>query len=218
MPWQRAYSDATSPKTKPGESVTPIEARVEAIATSIREAEGGLTAGTLIGLLGPTSHTMAILVLSVLNMIPGPPGYGGTVAIAMMGVTLAMLLGWPLRLDGRIGQRRLSHRLVVRVVDRMLMLARLFGRISKPRLEWLAGEAAERVTGLFILLVCLPMVVPIPLINAVPNVGIAVITVSRVNRDGAGVLLGAVIALIGLGIAVAAIWGVVHLARSVFGV
>src|SRR5690606_11047157 len=93
------------PRPKPQQSVTPIEARVEAIATSIREAEGGLTAGTLIGLLGPTSHTMAILVLSVLNMIPGPPGYGGTVAIAMMGVTLAMLLGWPLRLDGRIGQR-----------------------------------------------------------------------------------------------------------------
>ncbi len=198
--------------------MTPIEARVEAIATSIREAEGGLTAGTLIGLLGPTSHTMAILVLSVLNMIPGPPGYGGTVAIAMMGVTLAMLLDWPLRLDGWIGQRRLSHKLVVRVMDRLVMLARLFGRVSKPRLEWLAGETAQRVTGLFILLVCLPMVVPIPLINAVPNVGIAVITVSRVNRDGIGVLIGGVIAILGLGIAVAAIWGVVHLARSVFGI
>ena len=197
--------------------MTPIEARVEAIATSVREAEDGLTAGKLIGLLGSTSHTMGILVLSVLNMIPGPPGYGGTVAIAMMGVTLAMLMDRPLRLDGWVGSRRLSQRLVVRVMDRLVLVARLVGRVSRPRLEWLAGERAGRLTSIFILLACLPMVVPIPLINAVPNVGIAVITVSRVNRDGLGVLIGAVIALIGLGIAVAAIWGVIHLARTVLG-
>ncbi len=197
--------------------MTPIEARVEAIATSVREAEDGLTAGKLIGLLGSTSHTMGILVLSVLNMIPGPPGYGGTVAIAMMGVTLAMLMDRPLRLDGWVGSRRLSQKLVVRVMDRLVLVARLVGRVSRPRLEWLAGERAGQLTSIFILLACLPMVVPIPLINAVPNVGIAVITVSRVNRDGLGVLIGAVIALIGLGIAVAAIWGVIHLARTVLG-
>ena len=197
--------------------MTPIEARVEAIATSVREAEDGLTAGKLIGLLGSTSHTMGILVLSVHNMIPGPPGYGGTVAIAMMGVTLGMLMDRPLRLDGWVGSRRLSQKLVVRVMDRLVLVARLVGRVSRPRLEWLAGERAGRLTSIFILLACLPMVVPIPLINAVPNVGIAVITVSRVNRDGLGVLIGAVIALIGLGIAVAAIWGVIHLARTVLG-
>jgi len=160
---------------------------------------------------------MGILVLSVLNMIPGPPGYGGTVAIAMMGVTLAMLMDRPLRLDGWVGSRPLSQKLVVRVMDRLVLVARLVGRVSRPRLEWLAGERAGRLTSIFILLACLPMVVPIPLINAVPNVGIAVITVSRVNRDGLGVLIGAVIALIGLGIAVAAIWGVIHLARTVLG-
>jgi hypothetical protein len=214
----RGYSGATPfAQFRLHRPVTPLEARVEAIATSLRETPGDLTAGAVMGLLGATSHTVAILVLAVLNMIPGPPGYGGTVAIAMMGVTLAMLLGWPMRLDGWIGRRKLSHKLVVRVVDRLVMLARLIGRVSKPRLEWLAGDAVERPTGCFILLVCLPMVIPIPLINAVPNVGIAVISVSRVNRDGVGVMVGGVIALIGLAIAVAAVWAVVHFGRSVLG-
>jgi len=63
--------------------------------------------------------------------------------------------------------------------------------------------------------VSLPMVLPIPFINAVPNTGIAVICVSRINRDGVGVLLGMLIAVIGLGIAGGAIWAAISLAQTV---
>jgi hypothetical protein len=103
------------------------------------------------------------------------------------------------------------------MVRQMQWLARVIAGISRPRLRQLTGPGSERLTGAFILLVSLPMVLPIPFINAVPNTGIAVICVSRINRDGLGVLLGGVIALVGLAIAGFAIWGAVMLARSVLG-
>ena len=196
--------------------MTPVEARVSAIAARIKQADG-VTADGLIAMLGSASYGMVVLVLSVLNMLPGPPGYGGTIAIIIISTTIARLRGGPLRLHGWIGKRTLPAGMLARLIRQMQWLAALVGKVSRPRLEWQAGPRSEALTGWFILLVSAPMVVPIPFINAVPNVGIAVICVSRINRDGLGVLLGGLIALFGLGIAVAAIWGAVMLGRSVLG-
>ncbi len=196
--------------------MSPVEARVAAIAERIGQTDG-VTAGGLISMLGRASYPMIILVLSVLNMIPGPPGYGGTIALAIISATTARLLGRPLRLGGWVGERRLPPRLLQRMVAQMQWLARLISKVSRPRLRQLTGPHSERLTAVFILLVSLPMVLPIPFINAVPNTGIAVICVSRINRDGLGVLLGGLIALVGLAIAGVAIWGAMLLARSVTG-
>lgn len=196
--------------------MSPVELRIAALQEQIGKAEG-LTAGSLIETLGSASYPMVILVLSVLNMLPGPPGYGGTLALLMIGVTLAMLLGRPLGAGGWVGQRRLPRALLARMVRQLQWLARLIGRVSRPRLAVLTGPGSEWFTGLFILLVSLPMVLPIPFINAVPNTGIAVLCVSRINRDGLGVLLGGVIALVGVAIAVGAVWATALLARSVLG-
>jgi hypothetical protein len=196
--------------------VSPVEARVAAIAERIGRTDA-VTAAGLIDMLGRASYPMVILVLSVLNMIPGPPGYGGTIALAIISATVARLLGRPLRLGGWIGRRVLPEKLLARMIVQMQWLAQLIARVSRPRLRRLTGPRTERLTGAFILLVSLPMVLPIPFINAVPNTGIAVICVSRINRDGLGVLLGGAIALVGLAIAGFAIWGAVLLARSVTG-
>lgn len=196
--------------------MSPVEHQVTAIADSISRAEG-VTASELLKLLGDASFPMVILVLSVLNMIPGPPGYGGSIAIAIMVVTATMMMGRPLRLGGWIGRRALPASLLARMIGQMHWLARLIARVSRPRLLALTGPRTETALAVFILLVSLPMVLPIPFINAVPNTGIAVICVSRINRDGLGVILGVVIALIGLAIAAGAIWGAIHLAQTVLG-
>jgi len=165
-----------------------------------------MTAGRLVELLGSASYPLVILILSVLNMLPGPPGYGGTLAIIIITVTIATLLGRPMRLGGWIGRRALPSRLLDRMIGQMTWFAGLVARISRPRLATLTGPRSELPTAIFILVVSLPMVLPIPFINAVPNTGIAIICVSRINRDGVGVLLGGAVALLGLAIAGGAIW------------
>ena len=50
--------------------MTPIEQQIEAMATSVRaaaaNADGALSVGELVALLGAHSHTVVILLLSVL--------------------------------------------------------------------------------------------------------------------------------------------------------
>lgn len=194
--------------------MSPVEAQVETIARRLR-APDTITAGKLVQLLGKSSYPLVTLILSILNMIPGPPGYGGTLALAIITATVAMLLGKPLELGGWIGHRKLSPKLIERMLGQMQWFDGLVARVSKPRMLWLTGPRTERPLGLFVLAVSLPMVIPIPFINAVPNTGIALISVSRINRDGLGVILGIIVALIGLLIAFAAIYGAVMLAKTV---
>lgn len=201
----------------PSERLSPAEEHVRSIISGVvevgTESGGGLSVNAIMTLLGHHSHTLVILVLSVLNMIPGPPGYGGTLAFAMIFMAVTMVLGVPVQLPGWIGDRQIPSRFLMRMLDRLGTFARVFARFSRPRLEILTGDSARRPMAAFVILVSLPMVLPIPFINAVPNVGIAVMTVSRINRDGLGVILGFIIACLGLVIAVAAVWGAISLVQ-----
>ncbi|WMT88647.1 exopolysaccharide biosynthesis protein [Pelagibacterium sp. 26DY04] len=199
--------------------MTPIELQIEAIAANVRmaarNADGALSVVELVDLLGTHSHTVVILLLSVLSMIWGPPGYAVLMGIAIVTVSTMMMLGKPLRLGRWISSRRIPGKMITGMMERLAFLARLLARLSRPRLEALAGESAKIPTGLLVMLISLPMALPIPFINAVPNVGIAIICVSRINRDGLGVVIGTVVGLLGVGIAVAIFWGAISLAQNV---
>lgn len=202
-----------------GEALTPIELQIEAIAANVRIAagnpDGALSVVELVDMLGNHSHTVVILLLSVLSMIWGPPGYAVIMGIAIVTVSTLMMLGRPLRLGGWIGERRIPGKMITAMLERLAFLARVLARLSRPRLEMLTGERAKIPTGLLVMLISLPMALPIPFINAVPNVGIAIICVSRINRDGLGVVIGAIVGLLGVAIAIAIFWGAINLAQNV---
>ena len=202
-----------------GRALTPIELQIDAIATNVRIAaqneDGALSVVELVDLLGNHSHTVMILLLSVLSMIWGPPGYAVIMGMAIIAVSTMMMLGKPLQLGGWIGSRRIPGKMIAGMMDRLAFLARLLARLSRPRLEILAGERAKIPTGLLVMLISLPMALPIPFINAVPNVGIAIICVSRINRDGLGVVVGTVVGVLGVAIAGAIFWGAINLAQNV---
>ncbi|HUH76179.1 MAG TPA: exopolysaccharide biosynthesis protein, partial [Devosia sp.] len=122
----------------------------------------------LIVLLGADSHLVVLLVFCILNMIPGPPGFGGSIAIATFSFALAMVLDRPIRLPAFVGNRQVPLAPLLKMLERLLLVSRKLNRISQPRAEFLTGPTARRVIGGCIMVVCTVMVVPIPFINAVP--------------------------------------------------
>ncbi|GHA36821.1 exopolysaccharide biosynthesis protein ExoD [Devosia pacifica] len=200
---------------------SPVEADVAAITGTLRAAiEDGrrrVTVRELIDLLGDKSHLLVILVFCILNMLPGPPGYGGTMAAAIFTFSIAMVRAKSIWLPGFLGKRRLSTRLLIQMLERMGSLTRLMSKISRTRLEWLAGKLAQRILGVFMMMLCLPMAVPIPFMNAIPNVGLTVLCIALLNRDGILVGAGIALALIGVTIDVGVIWFVITLGLHASG-
>ncbi|ODT69696.1 MAG: hypothetical protein ABS75_15610 [Pelagibacterium sp. SCN 63-23] len=197
------------------DDVAPISRYTRRIASALRRAAEGeqshLTLSGLVLLLGPTAHRLLLLVVSLFNMIPGPPGYGGTIAWTTCAIAIAMLLGRPIRLPGIIGNRRLKLDTLIRASDQVVKVAAVLARFSRPRLRWLTSAAANVPYAILVILVSLVMTLPIPLINAIPNVGLCIIAFSMLNRDGAGVIIGLGATLLGLVIAGGIILGAFHL-------
>nr|WP_269144661.1 exopolysaccharide biosynthesis protein [Devosia faecipullorum] len=168
----------------------------------------------LIEAMGRHSHRLVILVLTLLNMIPGPPGFGGTIAWTTFAVALFMVLGRPIRLPAVIGDRKLPLGLLLKASEQVARVTAIIARFSRPRLRWLTGAAATLPYGVFTMILSVFMTLPIPFINAIPNIGLCIIAFSMLNRDGLGVVIGLVICTMGLLVAGALLTGVFHLGMA----
>lgn len=202
-------------------AAAPIERYTRRIAAKLQRAaqtdQSHLTLSGLVELMGPTAYRLLLLVVSLFNMIPGPPGYGGTIAWTTMAIAIGMLLGRPIRLPGIIGRRRLPLPILVKASAQVAKVASILARFSRPRLRWLTGAAANLPYALLVIAVSLVMTIPIPFINAIPNVGLCVIAFSMLNRDGAGVVIGLVLTGLGLAVDAAIVLGVYHLGVAAVG-
>jgi hypothetical protein len=125
--------------------------------------------------------------------------------------------GRPIRLPGFIGKRKLPLKILVRASEQIVRVSDILARFSKPRLRWLTGAAANLPYGIVVMVVSVLMSLPIPLVNAVPNVGLCVIAFSMLNRDGVGVVIGLVITALGVMIGAAALFGLFHLGAAAIG-
>jgi len=68
-------------------------------------------------------------------------------------------------------------------------------RLARPRLQFLASKPAERIIGLFLMIFCASIMVPLPLTNTVPGIAVAIIGFGLLAKDGLliipGLILGA---------------------------
>ncbi|KKB09704.1 exopolysaccharide biosynthesis protein [Devosia chinhatensis] len=196
----------------------PITRQINRIVSGLRRVAASeapkLTFHRLVETMGPHSHRLLILMLTLLNMIPGPPGFGGTLAWTTLAVALFMVLGKPIRLPDLIGKRKLPLGALIKASETVAKVTALIARFSKPRLRWLTGAGATLPFGIFTMAVSVFMTVPIPFINAIPNVGLCVVAFSMLNRDGLGVIIGLVISAIGLVVAGLLLAGAFHLGMA----
>ncbi|KKB79750.1 hypothetical protein VW35_04370 [Devosia soli] len=184
---------------------------VSVLETIAASGDQKLTFDRLIDAMGPGAHRLLILMLTLLNMIPGPPGFGGTIAWTTFAVALFMVMGRPIRLPELIGKRKLPVAPLLKASQQVAKVTGIIARFSKPRLRWMTGAAATVPYGIFAMVISIAMTVPIPLTNAIPNVGLCVLAFSMLNRDGAGVIVGTLICIIGLGVEIALILAAVNL-------
>jgi len=68
--------------------------------------------------------------------------------------------------------------------------------LSHTRPRFLTSALGARVTGAWLLIPCLSVLVPMPLTNTVPGVAVAVSAVGLIERDGIFVILGIIAGLI----------------------
>lgn len=193
-----------------GEHDDPIMPIVDGIVAQLRDwaekPDATLTCADLIRLIGPGAHVVALMVFALLNLLPGPPGYNFLIALAMVALSVAMLMRRPIELGKWSERIRLPIKIIQKLLDVLALIVRWAARVSQPRWRALTSDGAHPFIAVLSIGLSVLNMLPIPFANFLPSVGIAVICMGVLNRDGVAVLVGAVVGLVGAMLTLVAVW------------
>lgn len=158
---------------------------------------GELTLGNLLTALGERSFGWAIVLFSLLTLLPLPPGSSLVTALPLLVTTGQMLLGFPhVRLPGPLARLKLDPVKLRRTILRLRPVTRRLERMLTPRYGVLFARRNEHVLGLLLFIIAFALFLPVPFSGWFPAISLFIFGVGLIEQDGLvcaiGLALGAI--------------------------
>jgi hypothetical protein len=110
-----------------------------------------------------------------------------------------MMLGYEsAKLPKLFGKFSVKRSIILLLVQKAAPHIGRVEKILRPRLLFMSSQFSERVVGFFILLFSISVLLPIPLSNFVPGLGILIVSFGLLGKDGLVVIYGLVVGIIGI--------------------
>ena len=176
-----------------------------------------LSLGDLVAALRNRVFGLGILLFSIPNIFPMPPGVPATMGAVLMLLGLQLAIGrQTIWMPGRLARYELSRDTLRKISGRSVPWIRRFEKLSRPRLDMFTGPVGARTVGATIFVLGLVLLLPFPLLgNIPPGVAASVLGLGLVERDGLLVALGYVAAMVAVGVTGLVTWliweGALHL-------
>ena len=149
---------------------------------------------------------MIFFSLPVAIPLPYPPGFTTVMGIPLMILSIQMLLGnKKVSLPQKINDYELKNSTLRAISDKVVPRLVSVEKYVKPRFSFAKSVYCEQFIGFISLLAAFSVALPIPLTNAIPALGIAVMALGLLNRDGLVIIVGFFITVIGLLVAIGAV-------------
>jgi hypothetical protein len=144
---------------------------------------------TLAELLAETSEQSFGLVMALLALpflLPMPPGVSTISGSGCILLGLQMLAGWKAPwLPKRVAQLKLPQAFMEKLLKVVQSITKLLEKFVRPRMPWLANNPSIwRINGLCICWLAILLMLPIPLTNPIPTVGILLFVFAMLEADG----------------------------------
>lgn len=140
-----------------------------------------------------------ILFLIALPMalpVPVPPGVNILLASPLLLLTAQQMMGrHTIWLPQKILSKTMSREKFTKMIKASIPWIKRLEFFIRPRLGFMTQGIFSNLIGLFGLIMALSVCVPLPLTNTVPSLGIALMGIGVVMRDGIAVLGGAIVGL-----------------------
>lgn len=164
--------------------------------SDVLESLGGgddpkLTLREMVEAFGERGFGAVILMLSLMALIPWPPGGKAvfSVPIILIAAELALqrdrvwLPRWLMKATvSRETYRNASRKILPRL--------RQVERLTRPRIPVLTGEVADIGVGIICILLALMMALPVPFGDALPGLTLAIFGLAIIQRDGVFIIAG----------------------------
>ncbi|HMI97747.1 MAG TPA: exopolysaccharide biosynthesis protein [Micropepsaceae bacterium] len=162
--------------------------------------------------LGDRGLGVLIAVFALPNILPSAVPFGN-VATGFPPLIFAIQLA--LGVDHLILPRFLARRTVGThwlraIAPRVASVLSWFERLLTPRVEWVTGPRAERIIGIIAIVLAMVSTLPIPFGHNLPALGLVLIGLGLIERDGLAILIGAAIGMAGSILLGLVIFGLAH--------
>ncbi len=153
---------------------------------------------------------LAIATLPICLPFPAPPGYTTIFAVPLFIFSVQMICGmkapW---IPQWLGKKAMKRGTLDKLITKATPWLRKIESYMHPRLTYISVHAWERIIGIFSFIFSISIALPIPLINFLPGLGILIMSLGLLSKDGLTIFAGMIVGTIGVGIAlivVALLW------------
>ena len=167
----------------------------------VAEAEGDtVTLAWVLDRLHERAFGLFLLILALPCCIPFLYGVPQIVALPLLFVAAQIVLGrsvpW---LPRSLGERRVATASLAALARRAGPWLGRIEAVSRPRLAALTRRPLDQLVGLALLAFSASILVPLPGTNTVPGIGVTIIAIGLLQRDGILVGLGMIIGTVWIG-------------------
>jgi hypothetical protein len=176
----------------------------------------------IVDAFGERAFGFVIILFSLPNCVPAPPGVLSIFGVPVLLFALQMALGrhkpW---LPKKILDKQFRRADLVSVLDKAAPKLAMVERLLKPRATFMFSPLMDRVFGMFVALLSLSVILPLPGTNYLPAFATVFLAMALIEEDGVVLGLGALLGIAGLiltTIIVSALSGAIYLGlKAVFG-
>lgn len=156
--------------------------------------------GQIVDVLGERAFGLVLLILALPCAIPFLYGVPQVFSLPMVFVATQILIGrQTLWLPDPMRARTIRRDDLRALAARGGPWLRRLELLARPRLSALSSRVAEKLFGLAMVIASLSILTPLPLTNTVPAIGVAVLSIGMIEKDGLLMLAGTAIALVWIG-------------------
>jgi len=160
----------------------------------------------LVDAMNSVGFGLAMMIFAFGIIIPLPPPFPSIISVPLVIFSLQMVMGCSApKLPKRFSDLSVKRSVVAMLVQKSSPYIRRVERILRPRLAFMTSSSAERVIGFFTLMFSSFILLPMPLSNFIPGLGILIISFGLLGKDGLVVMFGIVVGISGIIISTAAV-------------
>lgn len=149
---------------------------------------------------------MIFFALPVAIPLPYPPGFTTIMGLPLMILSTQMLMGSKkVRLPQKLNNYEIKNSTLKKISDKIVPIIKNIEQYVKPRFGFARSVYCEQFIGLTCLIAAAAVAIPLPFTNAIPALGITIMALGLLNRDGIIIMAGFAVAIVGLVIAFSAL-------------
>ena len=171
-----------------------------------------VTLGEVISGLGDRGLGVLIAVFALPNILPSAVPFGNVpTGIPPLIFAVQLMLGIDhLIVPKFLARRTIGTHWLKALTPKLASALSWFEALLRPRMAWVTVPRAERFIGVIAIVLAAVSTLPIPFGHNLPALGLVLIGLGLIERDGLAILFGAAIGLFGTVLLGLVVFGVAH--------